>query len=130
MSLKTVTNQLVYLSLALGLVIYTTTAWSTDTASVPQATTTKESVPLVDNRLVAIGLGTLGGIAAYSFLNSSWGMGTGMRIARAGLPGTTAAFRTGSIVWGSRSILSAVSGLIGALVGDWIYRSNQEAATP
>ena len=124
--LKSVTYHAVYLLLALGLIIGSVTpSWSADAITTTQATSTvDEVVPLIDNRLLSIGLGALGGVAAYSFLTSSWGMATGMRVARAGLPGT-AAFRAATSVWGGRWVFSTASGLIGALVGDWIYRSNQ-----
>lgn len=125
---KIFTSQFTYVVIALGLTgaIFTTPTWG-EILATPQATATKpteEAVPLVDNRLLAIGLGAVAGVTAYSLLTGNWGIGTGMRIARAGIPGT-AALRVGSAWWGGRWVFSTASGLVGALVGDWIYRNNQ-----
>lgn len=119
------------LTLALGLGVASITATqATEATATPQATTptalepTKTSVPLVDNRILAIGLGAVAGIAIYHMLPGGWGMG--MRAARASLPGLTGAtaMRVGG-AWGGRWVFSTASGLVGALVGDWIYRNNQ-----
>lgn len=119
------------LTLALGLVAATATTSAAEITATPQVElavprTTEANVPWIDNRILAIGLGALGGVAIYSMLAGNLGMG--MRVARTSLPGLpgAAAIRVGG--WGSRWVFSTASGLVGALIGDWIYRNNQQAA--
>lgn len=131
---KALRSHVVPVTLAIGLTVAGnfTSAWgaevpSSQAAPVIAAEPAKAApqVPLVDDRLLAIGLGVLGGIATYTIITGGWGMGAA-RMARTGMP--VAAMRWGA-GWGGRWIFATASGVVGALVGDWIHRSNEAAAT-
>jgi hypothetical protein len=99
----------------------TTAVTATHEVSVPVE---ESSIPLIDDRVLAIGLGVLGGIATYQLIaGGGWGAGAA-RMARLNIPGSV--LRTGGAAWGGRWFLTTVSGVLGALVGDWIYRSNEQ----
>jgi hypothetical protein len=119
-------KHLLSMVLALGLVVAgTSPSWGADMTT-PHSNA-GEKAPWVDSRVMAIGLGVLGGVVVYGLVTRgiAWrGLGAGARFARTGLAG--AAGLGGG--WGGRWIFITTSGLVGALVGDWIYRSNQTPA--
>ncbi len=79
-------------------------------------------VPLVDGRVLAVGLGFIGGIAVLNFFTG--GMGTPMLAAGGAAEGTL--FAAGRAAGGR--LITASSGVLGGLVGDYLYRWN--GATP
>ncbi|CAK0781187.1 hypothetical protein CCP4SC76_7760012 [Gammaproteobacteria bacterium] len=112
------------IALTLGLVIGSTMTpvWGAEAPTAATASAPSDEKGWVDNRVSSVVLGAVGGVLAYTLYCRWWGGGAGARMVQQGVlaPGAAA----GAGVGGGRLML-ATSGVVGALVGDWWYRSKQ-----
>lgn len=90
--------------------------------TVNQAAIENTEVPLFDGRVLSIGLGALAGVLVYNLLPGSTVVTRAVpgAVGRAVRLGTTVAVRTITI----NQLPMMTSAVIGALVGDYMYRKN------
>ncbi|MEI6412738.1 MAG: hypothetical protein WCP34_00560 [Pseudomonadota bacterium] len=130
MKIVTSLRRMIPMTFALGLVIGSTVTpvWGAEAAAASTTPTpaAEEKVAWADNRALAVGLGAVGGVLAYSLLCSWWGGGVGgaRMVQQAAVMPRAAGAGAGAAIGGSRLMLTA-SGVAGALVGDWFYRSKR-----
>lgn len=146
---KLYSKQLRSMSLAFGLIISSTftSAWGAEFTPVafqdthPLATETNN---WSSGRILAIGLGAIGGVAVYTLVTGDWGWGWSWGIATttqtvAAIPATVASAVTAPGVaatvpaaitvpaaefvaaWGGRRVFISASALVGAMIGDMVY---------